>query len=85
MPFIIAAILLGITSYLTDLVDQKEITWQEFKRDLLERGLVAKLTVRGKSKVIVTPVREAITPVRNSRIGIYSIAMNNGGEHLLLD
>lgn len=63
MPFIIAAILLGITSYLTDLVDQKEITWQEFKKDLLERGLVAKLTVQGKSKVIVTPTRDAITPV----------------------
>jgi hypothetical protein len=60
LPFLIVAFILGAASYVTDLADRKEITWQEFKRDLLEKNLVAKLTVEGKNKVIVTPVNEAI-------------------------
>ncbi|KAI9885030.1 MAG: Mitochondrial inner membrane m-AAA protease component [Watsoniomyces obsoletus] len=61
--FILVAVLTALM-FLTPEVDQeKEITWQEFRTSLLEKGLVEKLTVVNRQRVRVDVNRDALAHV----------------------
>ena len=60
---IIAAVTAALVSLIPDYDQEKEITWQEFRTTLLDKGLVEKLTVVNRQRVRVDVNRDALSQI----------------------
>ncbi len=60
---IMAALVAALLFLSPDFEQEKEITWQEFRTSLLEKGLVEKLTVVNRQRVRVDVNRDALAQV----------------------